>query len=108
MAAPGRRHRHRGRRSVVNVRGAIAGVLAVTALAIPANASAYRTWFEFTRQSNISSPLTIAPDYRGGYIRTPTWRAGSGTSTDARRISHGWLPTGWYGLSGHWYYYDRI
>src|SRR5262245_56897661 len=90
----------------MNVRAAVAGVLAAAALAIPANASAYRTWFEFTRQSNTWSPLTIATDYGGGFITTQTWRAGSGTSTDACWIAHGWLPTGWYDLWGHWNNYD--
>ena len=67
----------------MKVRGVITAVLAAAMLAIPANASAYRTWFEFTRQSNLWSPLTIATDYGGGFVTTQTWRAGSGTSTDA-------------------------
>jgi hypothetical protein len=91
---------------MMKVRGAITAVLAAAALAIPANASAYRTWFEFTRQSNLWSPLTIATDYGGGFVTTQTWRAGSGTSTDACWVAHGWLPTGWYDLWGHWNNYD--
>jgi hypothetical protein len=91
---------------MMTLRAAIACVLVAAALAIPANASAYRTWFEFGRQSNISSPLTIATDYGGGFVSTATWRAGSGTSTDACWVSHGWLPTGWYDLWGHWDNYN--
>ena len=90
----------------MKVRGVITAVLAAAMLAIPANASAYRTWFEFTRQSNLWSPLTIATDYGGGFVTTQTWRAGSGTSTDACWVAHGWLPTGWYDLWGHWNNYD--
>jgi hypothetical protein len=90
----------------MKVRAAIAAAALAVTLVIPANAFAYRTWFEFTRQSNINSTLTMAWDCGGGYYGWQSWRAGSGVSTDACWVSHGWLPTGWYDLWGHWDHYD--
>ena len=85
--------------------GITAAVLAV-ALSLPTNAFAYLTWFEFTRQSNISSTLTMVWQYGPGYYGTQRWRAGSGVSTDACWIGHGWLPVGYYDLHGHWDNYN--
>jgi hypothetical protein len=91
----------------MKVRAFIAAAVLAVALAIPANALGYPTWFEFTRQTNIASTLTMAWQYgRPGYYGTQTWRAGSGVSTNACWISHGWLPAGYYDLKGHWDYYD--
>lgn len=90
----------------MKVRAAIsAAVLAIT-LIVPADAFAYLTWFEFTRQSNIASTLTMAWQYGPGFYGTQSWRAGSGVSTDACWIGHGWLPAGYYDLWGHWNNYD--
>jgi hypothetical protein len=86
----------------MKVRAAIAAAVLAVTLTIPANALAYRTWFEFARQSNIASTLTMVWQYGTGYNGTQTWRAGSGVSTDACWIGHGWLPTGYYDLWGHW------
>ena len=90
----------------MKLRSTLAGLIAAAALALPTNASAYHTWFEFTRQSNTWSPLTMAWELGAGRYETQTWRSGSGISTDACWIGHGWLPTGWYDLWGHWDYYD--
>jgi len=90
----------------MKIRALAAAAVLVAALSIPANAFAYLTWFEFTRQSNISSPLTMAWQYGPGYYGTQTWRAGSGVSTDACWVGHGWLPTGYYDLRGHWDNYN--
>src|SRR5919204_141892 len=80
------------RRSLMKARAAIAAVVLAVALSIPANALAYLTWFEFARQSNIASTLTMVWQYGPGYYGTQRWRAGSGVSTDACWIGHGWLP----------------
>ena len=90
----------------MKVRASIAAAALMVALAIPANAFAYLTWFEFTRQSNIASTLTMAWQYGPGYYGTQTWRAGSGVSTDACWVGHGWLPAGYYDLKGHWDNYN--
>ena len=84
----------------MKVRAAIAAAVLAVTLTIPANAFAYRTWFEFARQSNIASTLTMVWQYGTGYNGPQTWRAGSGVSTDACWIGHGWLPTGYYDLCG--------
>ena len=65
----------------MRIRALIAAVVLTAALTIPANAFAYLTWFEFTRQSNSASPLTMAWQYGPGYYGTQTWRAGSGVCT---------------------------
>src|SRR5256886_17096892 len=85
----------------MKVRAAIAAAVLAVTLAIPANALAYRTWFEVARQSNIASTLTMVWQYGPGYNGTQTWRARSGVSTDACWIGHGWLPTRYYDLRGH-------
>jgi hypothetical protein len=90
----------------MKVRAAIAAAALAVTLTIPANAFAYRTWFEFARQSNIASTLTMVWQYGTGYYGTQSWRAGSGVSTDACWIGHGWLPTGYYDLWGHWDNYN--
>jgi len=79
---------------------------AVAALAVPAHAAAYYTYFDFARQSNVASTLTMVWQQVPGKFSTSSWRAGSGTSRDACWIGHGWLPTGWYDLWGHWNNYD--
>src|SRR5207253_11070398 len=89
----------------MKVRAAIAAPALAVALMIPANAFAYLTWFEFTRQSNIASTLTMVWQYGADYYGTQSWRAGSGVSTDACWIGHGWLPAGYYDLNGHWGHY---
>jgi hypothetical protein len=82
-------------------------LLAVAAaLALPAAAAAYPTYFDFARQSNLASTLTMVWQQVPGKFSTAAWRAGSGTSTDSCWIGHGWLPTGWYDLNGHWDSYD--
>lgn len=74
----------------------------MAALGFPASASGFYTYFDFARQSNISSTLTMVWQQIPGHFSTVSWRAGSGTSTDACWIGHGWLPVGWYDLNGHW------
>ena len=86
----------------MKIRAAIAAAVLAVTLVVPANAFGYHTWFEFTRQSNIASTLTMAWEYGPGFYGTQSWRAGSGVSTDACWIGHGWLPTGYYDLWGHW------
>src|SRR5947208_2117269 len=86
---------------MMRLRAAIAAAVIAVALAIPTNAFAYLTWLEFARQSNSASTLTMAWQYGPGYYGTQVWRAGSGVSTDACWIGHGWLPTGYYDLNGH-------
>ena len=79
---------------------------ALALLAVPREGKAWLTWFDFQRVSNTSSVLTMTWEQIPGHYSTASWRAGSGTSTDACWIAHGWLPTGWYDLTGHWDYYD--
>jgi hypothetical protein len=78
----------------------------VAALGSPAAASGYYTYFEFARQTNIASTLRMVWQQQPGKFSSVSWRAGSGTSTDACWIGHGWLPIGWYDLNGHWNNYD--
>jgi len=68
---------------MMKLRTAIAAAVLAVALAIPANAFAYPTWFEFSRQSNLASTLTMVWQYGPGWYGTQRWRAGSGVSTDA-------------------------
>jgi len=42
----------------MRIRALVAAVVLTAALTIPANAFAYLTWFEFTRQSNSASVNT--------------------------------------------------
>lgn len=90
----------------MKLRATIACAIATLALVLPATASPYYTWFEFTRQSNTWSPLTMAWELGPGWVQTATWRAGSGVSTDACWVGHGWLPAGFYDLRGQWDYFD--
>ena len=85
---------------------ALTGLLAATALALPATGAAYPTWFEFTRQALNASTLTLVWEYGPDHYGTQSFRAGSGTSTDACWVGHGHLPTGYYDLEGHWDNYD--
>lgn len=39
-------------------------------------------------------------------IYSESWRAGSGTGTDACELNIGWLPTGWYDMQGHYNSYS--
>jgi hypothetical protein len=78
----------------------------VAALTAVPGASAYYTSFDFARQTNSASTLTIVWQPIPGHFATASWRAGSGTSTDACWIGHGWLPAGRYDLNGHWDYYN--
>jgi hypothetical protein len=89
----------------MKIRAAVAAAAVAAALSVPATGFA-NTWLEFTRQSNTSSPLTLATYYTGGFSTSQTFRAGSGVSTDACWLDHGWLPPGWYDLKGHWDNYD--
>ena len=41
-----------------------------------------------------------------GHFFSTSWRAGSGTSTDACWVAHGWLPTGHYDLWGQYDHFD--
>jgi hypothetical protein len=75
---------------------------AAVALALPSQACAYYTYFDFARRTNTGSTLTMVWQQIPGHFSTASWRAGSGSSTDACWIGHGWLPTGWYDLNGHW------
>lgn len=84
----------------------LAALVAAGALAFAPPAGAFLTWFDFHRQSNTWSPLTMVWQQVPGKFSSVAWRAGSGSSTNACWISHGWLPTGWYDLWGHWDHYD--
>jgi hypothetical protein len=90
----------------MNVRKLLLLATVGAALAVPATASGFYTYFDFARQSNIASTLTIVWQQVPGKFSTASWRAGSGTSTDACWIGHGWLPSGWYDLNGHWDNYN--
>lgn len=83
--------------------GAALAVLA--SAASPASANGH---FEFHRTSNLSSSLVWVyyPSPNPTAYYSPTWRAGSGDSTDCSYVGHGWLPTGWYDVWGHWDHYD--
>jgi hypothetical protein len=81
--------------------------LAVTAALLGASpAQAYYTWFDFQRISNTASRLTMNWEGSPGHFFTTSWRAGSGTSTDACWVAHGWLPTGNYDLWGQYDHFD--
>ena len=83
-------------------------VLAVTAsAALAATAPAQAGWFSFHRITNTGSELVWKWTSDTGRLYTsPTWRAGSGTSTVCSEIGRGWLPVGWYDTWGHWNHYD--
>ena len=84
----------------------LAALVAAGALAFAPPAGAFLTWLDFNRQSNTWSPLTMVWQQIPGKFSSVTWRGGSGISTNACWIGHGWLPTGWYDLWGHWDHYD--
>ena len=90
----------------MKLRALLTVVLMSAAFALPATASAYPTWFEFARQSNAWSTLTLVWQYGPDHYGTQAFRAGSGTSTNACWVGNGWLPTGYYDLHGHWDNYD--
>ncbi len=84
-------------------------VLIVVAAALVAAAPAAALGhFDFHRTSNLNSSLVwvyyLGPNPVAYY--SPTWRAGSGDSTNCSYIGHGWLPLGWYDVWGHWDHYD--
>jgi hypothetical protein len=76
------------------------------ALVLAPSAGAYFTWFDFTRQANTASRMTMTWQQVLGHYSTASWRGGSGSSTNACWVGHGWLPTGWYDLWGHWDNYN--
>ncbi len=90
----------------MKLRAFLAAVVGCVALTTPTAAYAYPTWFEFARQSNAWSTLTLVWQYGPDHYGTQAFRAGSGTSTDACAVGNGWLPTGYYDLHGHWDNYD--
>ena len=58
-----------------------------------------------TTNSNLKETVTDASD--GRIVYTANWRAGSGDgSHDECAKDHGWLPAGWYTLTGHFNNYD--
>jgi hypothetical protein len=85
-------------------------VLAVVAILVPvARASAAtQVFFAFHRYSNTNSLLTenLQDVYSGQILVQQSFRAGSGTSTNECYLSHGWLPTGWYDIVGHFDHYN--
>jgi hypothetical protein len=83
--------------------GTMAMLLVVVALpAHPAMASRSCEYFDFWRQTNTNSTLAWKYYGEGGTCnQIHTYRAGSGISTDACWVDHGWLPTGWYDLQEH-------
>ncbi|MFL5959634.1 MAG: hypothetical protein ACJ75G_05110 [Gaiellaceae bacterium] len=84
-----------------------AAIAAVTITAAPASAHGH---FEFHRTSNLNSTLVWVyyPADNPVAHYSPTWRAGSGDSTDCSLIGHGWLPLGWYDTWGQFDHYDSI
>jgi hypothetical protein len=82
-----------------------AAIAAVTIAAAPAAAHGH---FEFHRTSNLNSSLVWVyyPGPNPTAYYSPTWRAGSGDSTNCSYVGHGWLPLGWYDVWGHWDHYD--
>jgi hypothetical protein len=84
----------------------VGAAIAATAIAVaPASAHGH---FEFHRTSNLNSSLVWVyyPSSNPTAYYSPTWRAGSGDSTNCSYIGHGWLPLGWYDVWGHWAHYD--
>ncbi|MDQ2982459.1 MAG: hypothetical protein M3R70_00835 [Actinomycetota bacterium] len=84
----------------------VAALCSLALLARPAAGRAWLTWFDFERVTNTGSVLTMTWQQMPGKFSEARWRAGSGSSVDACWIAHGWLPTGWYDLRGHWDRYD--
>ena len=85
----------------------VAATAAITIAVAPASGHGH---FEFHRTSNLNSSLVWVyyPSPNPTAYYSPTWRAGSGDSTNCSYIGHGWLPTGWYDVKGHWDHYDQI
>ena len=84
-------------------------VFAAAALALlsatTANAAVY---FDLHRMTMTGSVLyeTWQDTSTGKVYAQQSWRAGSGSSTDACQVGYGWIPTGTYDLWGHWDHYD--
>ena len=88
------------RRHAAALGGALLAALAL-GLAVPDPAGAWR--FTFRKGTNTNSTLTFLwTDPGSGFVQSASWRAGSGSSTDACWKGHGWLPNGRYDLWGHW------
>lgn len=85
-------------------------VAAIVAVIVPvARASATtQVFFAFHRYTNTNSLLTenLQDVYSGQILVQQAFRAGSGTSTNECYLGHGWLPTGWYDIVGHFDHYD--
>jgi hypothetical protein len=85
-------------------------VAACLATFVPAQAAHATTsvFFAFHRSTNANSLLTVNRQdvYTGQILNQLSLRAGSGTSTDECWVSHGWLPTGWYNIVGHFDNYN--
>ena len=88
------------------MRAAVGAAVAAALLLGAAPARAYYTWFDFQRQTNTASTLTLNWEPTAGHFFSTSWRAGSGTSTDACWVGHGWLPAGHYDLWGQYDHYD--
>ena len=94
-------------------RVAVVGGLALsTALAFAPSAGAYDpryfTHFTFYRYQNTNSNLkeAVTDTTDGRIITQAEWRAGSGTGTNECVSNVGWLPAGWYTITGHYNNYD--
>lgn len=86
-----------------------AGFVALAALlftlAAPSAAGAWR--FTFYKHTNVSSHLSFGwVDPYDGLVYSADWRAGSGVSTNACWVGHGWLPNGSYDVTGHFDHFD--
>jgi hypothetical protein len=81
---------------------------AIAAITIAVAPAAAHGHFEFHRTSNLNSSLVWVyyPSSNPAAYYSPTWRAGSGDSTNCAYVGHGWLPTGWYDVWAHWDHYD--
>jgi hypothetical protein len=89
------------------VRVCVVALVAALFLIAVAPASAVNGWWKFRRETNINSTLFWIYTYPPNPTQYSfSWRAGSGTSTDACEVGKGWLPTGWYTLKGHWNGYE--
>src|SRR3954464_1963659 len=97
----------------MKLKTAMAALAGGGAPTLPAQGLGYPTWFEFARQSNAASTLTmvwyLGPEWYG----TQSWRAGAGVSPGAERagsgaprvacgVGDGLLQNGYYDRKGHW------
>ena len=92
-------------------RVAAATVVAGACLLLAAPSAVAATgWFSFTRANNTDSRLVYKwnTGTNPTVYESPTWRAGSGSSTTCGEIGRGWLPLGWYDIWGHWNSYDAL